>query len=562
LKYGLVQVLKNRDLGDIYSYDSSMDVLTNAVLGSNTDKQDTEYMSLKQVTTALNGDLNFYNNIEQQILDINDRLVEKYYVDSQDIIIKDYAYSLYQKIVDEFINYIYAEFTQWTKDRIDAINNELDNLKEDITTSRFNVKTGTNQFLGLGQELRISHNLGETPDFVVMNPAADNGGNLGETWVSWDDTYIYVHNSGIANTEFDWVAIKNLDSSEPVNYGFENFIGNSDKLTIPHGLPKIPDFVTVQAWENPTGDLGEYYFDWDAENIYVYNTGDAKTKFHWAAFNTDDYDTSLSLTGYFSGSDDPTLIPHGITSNVPFLISVTPDVSGNNINEIDCMVGEISVDATETRIKVYNSGSYCGKFKLMLVNPYRIQTRERFLKYHYNWDRTQETVQDGYWYKSKIECTGTQFLSYNGYLQSTRYNSDNKGLGNFVTIESDVLAHSFQNGDIVGILAGRAEEDIYIQKALKSDTSRCIPFGIFDDNIGIAAGGDTSKNYPVVTAGIHEVNVDSAVKSGEYVVMSSENAGKGKAYVTDKNLAEDIIGIALTGSGGGAGKVLVRLSFK
>lgn len=69
-------------------------------------------------------------------------------------------------------------------------------------------KTGTSSFVGGGGEVTIAHGMGKIPLSVYVTPTSNPAGYLGEMWVRYDATNIYVGNSGSHTGAFVWTAIK------------------------------------------------------------------------------------------------------------------------------------------------------------------------------------------------------------------------------------------------------------------------------------------------------------------------------------------------------------------
>jgi len=66
--------------------------------------------------------------------------------------------------------------------------------------------TGQDTFAGNGNTKTVAHGLGGAPSGVTVTAAADPGGYLGEVWVTWDATNLYVGNSGSFTGAFTYVA--------------------------------------------------------------------------------------------------------------------------------------------------------------------------------------------------------------------------------------------------------------------------------------------------------------------------------------------------------------------
>lgn len=81
--------------------------------------------------------------------------------------------------------------------------NELASKTVDL--SQF-FKSGMGSFAGGNQEVTITHGGGKAPQFVDVRPSENPGGFLGEVWVRWDETNIYVGNSGSFTGGFSYLA--------------------------------------------------------------------------------------------------------------------------------------------------------------------------------------------------------------------------------------------------------------------------------------------------------------------------------------------------------------------
>jgi hypothetical protein len=73
--------------------------------------------------------------------------------------------------------------------------------------------TGTANFPGLSREITIEHGIKDTqgvsvtPIFCSYCVHQDTGGRIGEVWMRWDDTHIYVGNTGSYTGAFTWIAL-------------------------------------------------------------------------------------------------------------------------------------------------------------------------------------------------------------------------------------------------------------------------------------------------------------------------------------------------------------------
>lgn len=71
-------------------------------------------------------------------------------------------------------------------------------------------KTGRANFFGAGREVKIEHGClngaGEklTPRHIEIQCVTNPGGNVGETWVHFDETYAYIGNGGSYTGAFDY----------------------------------------------------------------------------------------------------------------------------------------------------------------------------------------------------------------------------------------------------------------------------------------------------------------------------------------------------------------------
>lgn len=67
---------------------------------------------------------------------------------------------------------------------------------------------GSSSFTGDGNTTTVAHGLPGAPSGVTVTAAADPNGYLGEIWVTWDATNIYVGNSGSFTGAFTYVAYR------------------------------------------------------------------------------------------------------------------------------------------------------------------------------------------------------------------------------------------------------------------------------------------------------------------------------------------------------------------
>ncbi|WP_105618490.1 phage tail protein [Vallitalea okinawensis] len=74
------------------------------------------------------------------------------------------------------------------------------------TASGSGVKGGSSTFVGNGGERTIAHGLGSSPTAVSAMPKANPNGYLGEVWIRYDSTNIYVGNTGSYTGALVWMA--------------------------------------------------------------------------------------------------------------------------------------------------------------------------------------------------------------------------------------------------------------------------------------------------------------------------------------------------------------------
>ncbi|MDO4720484.1 MAG: phage tail protein [Peptostreptococcaceae bacterium] len=88
------------------------------------------------------------------------------------------------------------------KSSVVAAINEVNNKSVDLAQS---LKVGSGTFAGDGAEVTIAHGLPAAPKFVDVRASANPGGFLGEVWVRFDATNIYVGNSGSFKGRFAYL---------------------------------------------------------------------------------------------------------------------------------------------------------------------------------------------------------------------------------------------------------------------------------------------------------------------------------------------------------------------
>lgn len=81
---------------------------------------------------------------------------------------------------------------------------------EDLDNRYFNnsnVGMGESTFIGSGQERTITHGLSKTPIAAYATPKANPKGYLGEVWIRFDATNLYIGNTGSFSGAFTWMAV-------------------------------------------------------------------------------------------------------------------------------------------------------------------------------------------------------------------------------------------------------------------------------------------------------------------------------------------------------------------
>ena len=81
------------------------------------------------------------------------------------------------------------------------------NRRIDIAAASDNINGGTSSFAGNSATRTIAHGLGTTPKTAVAVANEDTNGYLGEVWVDFDSTYIYVGNTGSFTGGMNWIAV-------------------------------------------------------------------------------------------------------------------------------------------------------------------------------------------------------------------------------------------------------------------------------------------------------------------------------------------------------------------
>ena len=84
-----------------------------------------------------------------------------------------------------------------------------------------------------------------------------------------------------ATTILNKLSKKSDEGHKHTKSGISNFLGSNKEKKIAHGLGKTPSGVYVTPIEKTNGYLGEVWVRYDANYIYVGNTGEYKGKFNW-----------------------------------------------------------------------------------------------------------------------------------------------------------------------------------------------------------------------------------------------------------------------------------------
>jgi len=184
------------------------------------------------------------------------------------------------------------------------------------------IKSGYGNYTGNSKCTKIEHKLGKAPEVVEVFPTAKPNGTLGEYWVTTDDVYIYVYNSGSFTGQFYWCAMIRDNSNDVSLVKTGKFGGTAsgtyNKVTIPHNLGVRPLIVSVVPTVNTGKLVGEISITTDKNNIYIVNTGLSTCSFTCYIYNTElseKTDTYLRYAdsgmtdqdGYWDrGSDVPT----------------------------------------------------------------------------------------------------------------------------------------------------------------------------------------------------------------------------------------------------------------
>lgn len=76
-----------------------------------------------------------------------------------------------------------------------------------------------------------------------------------------------------------------------VRKGRSNYLGNNHELKITHAAGLMPVAVIINNIENEydSFDIGDVYVNFDKHNIYVYNTGNARSRFEWNIIFSNNY---------------------------------------------------------------------------------------------------------------------------------------------------------------------------------------------------------------------------------------------------------------------------------
>jgi hypothetical protein len=414
-QYGYIKVLLERGytensieqaLAGASTTDEKVKILKELVEVSN--DSDGSYLTIEQLSNAINYDANFFTTIQ------------------------DYIKSQY--------TYIEALVKTMTKDLYTTPDND------------FVIRESDDISLTGGGEANLISGYKNLPSLFTYYLEDNDNGLTGETYVtdykfyntlysSEDDsnvieTHKVVKNNGTElsmgpKLHYGMLFPTNKNSENRLNYGTDNFNGLNgtvvkynvkDKIAFGYADGKTPAVVSIYPSEDPEGNLGAYWYEphFDENYFIVYNSGSATTSFKWELLF---YNETTNLNYYSHQTFNKTgtgktVITHNL-GFIPKIISVIPcgDSTAKMVN-----VGSIYIDnVTSTSLVVCNTGSNNISYFDIFIPDVQMNVFKEYLSY----TSLLESNKAGFFDETEVYPTNNQRLNYSGTFHANEFVASN-----------------------------------------------------------------------------------------------------------------------------------------
>jgi len=339
--------------------------------------------------------------------------------------------------------------------------------------------------------------------------------------------------SGITLDANDEVSFSNYKSTTNFNeyiminnnssYGEANFKGDSETVTIEHKLKVEPSFVYVLPIERTEFDnIGNIYYGYDNENLYIYNTGSSTTKFRWFAY----YDNSNNCKSYRVKLNGKL----GVTVNLEDNLLLYKTRLITQTEEDKHIYSEFSY--VDNSITFYADRGCKDEIYLDVIYNDIKYTNSSYLEYSTEFDKGA----DGYFTRNPDYIpSGNSTISYGGNIKATKFNSYQ---GRNISIKVPTNDNTIESGDVIAFNPNTN----YYEKFNSSIHNPNLVIGIANNDYAIAIDHPFNDNMIYVAiSGLVEVKINGTVNSGDLITPYND----GQA-IKSTNDTDCIIGKVLT----------------